>query len=68
MQNTVIVEVSRKVSHPKYGKEIIRTSKFYAHTENPLDIGAQVWIEESKPISKLKRWKVVEVVEKTANK
>lgn len=64
MEKTVVVEVSRKVAHPTYKKEIVRNTKIYAHIEEPVEIGTKVVIEESKPISKLKRWRVVEIIEK----
>jgi small subunit ribosomal protein S17 len=62
MEKTVIVEIPRKVSHPVYKKEIMRTTKIYAHTEEPIEEGTQVVVEETKPISKLKRWRVVDVL------
>lgn len=61
MDKTVVVEVSRKVRHPKYKKYILRKTKVYAHTEQELEVGTKVTVEESKPISKLKRWVVVEI-------
>lgn len=64
MEKTAVVEVSRKVAHPKYKKEIIRKTKIYAHIEEPVEVGVRVTVEESKPISKLKRWKIVEIIEK----
>ena len=61
MNRTVVVLAERRVAHPMYGKIIRRTKKYYAHDENneyaPGDV---VWIEESKPISKLKRWVVTQ--------
>lgn len=63
MQKTVIVEVSRVVAHSKYGKRLTRTKKFYAHTEDPIELDAQVVIEEVKPVSKMKRWRVVEILD-----
>jgi small subunit ribosomal protein S17 len=57
---TVVVLVERKVKHPLYGKIIRRSKKYHAHDEgNEFKPGDMVWIEESKPISKLKRWTVV---------
>lgn len=61
MEKTVVVDVSRKEKHPKYKKYIIRDTKVYAHTEDEIEEGTQVVIEESRPLSKLKRWKVVEI-------
>ena len=61
MKNTVVVEVKRKMRHPKYGKVYERVQKFYAHDDsNALQIGQTVSIVETRPLSKLKRWRVVE--------
>lgn len=60
MQKTVVVKVERTYRHPKYGKVITRAKKFYAHNESaPLEIGDEVQIMETRPLSKLKRWRVV---------
>jgi small subunit ribosomal protein S17 len=64
MTNAVVVTVSRQMPHPKYGKIISKRKKYYAKTENNLNIGDKVVIEESMPISKLIRWVVVERKEK----
>ena len=57
---TVVVKVERKVKHPLYGKIIRRSKKYHAHDEtNEFAIGDIVWLEEHRPISKLKRWTVV---------
>jgi len=62
-QKTVVVEVERRVSHPLYAKIIKRRSRFYAHDEDmKAKIGDTIRIVETRPISKLKRWRVVEVV------
>jgi small subunit ribosomal protein S17 len=61
MEKTVVVEVSRKEKHPKYKKYLKRETKVYAHTEDEIEEGTQVVVEESRPISKLKRWRVVEI-------
>ena len=62
---TVIVRVSRRVPHPQYGKVIQRSSKFAAHDEtNDAHVGDTVRIVETKPISKTKRWRVAEIVER----
>jgi len=64
MQKTISVEVYRMVRHPKYGKYLKRSSIFKAHDEKGLaKEGDVVRIRESKPISKTKRWTLVEVVE-----
>ncbi len=60
---TVVVNVERKVKHPLYGKIIRRSKKYHAHDEgNEYKAGETVRIEETKPISKLKTWKVIERV------
>lgn len=65
MQKTITVEVERRVKHPIYGKFVKKTSKFHAHDEkNECSIGDTVKIMETRPISKSKRWRLVEVVEK----
>jgi small subunit ribosomal protein S17 len=63
MDKTVTVKVTRKMRHEKYGKVIERSKKFYAHDESDaIEIGQRVRIMETRPLSKLKRWRVVEVV------
>ena len=65
MDKTVVVAVERLVKHPLYKKYIKQTSKFKAHdAENTCDIGDKVKIMETRPLSKTKRWRVVEIVEK----
>jgi small subunit ribosomal protein S17 len=65
MVKTITVEVERKVKHPIYGKFVKKTSKFHAHDEkNECTVGDVVRIMESRPLSKTKRWRLVEVVEK----
>jgi small subunit ribosomal protein S17 len=60
MQKTVVVKVERTFRHPKYGKVVTRAKKFYAHHESiPLQVGDEVQIVETRPLSKLKRWRVV---------
>jgi small subunit ribosomal protein S17 len=64
MQKTVTVAVERRVAHPLYGKQMTRTRKYYAHDEeNVAREGDIVRIMETRPLSKLKRWRLVEVVE-----
>ena len=68
MEKTVVVKVVRKVPHTIYKKYINKTKKYYAHDpKNLCGIGDTVIIEESKPISKLKRWRVKKVQEKAIN-
>ncbi|TDH26845.1 30S ribosomal protein S17 [Segetibacter sp. 3557_3] len=65
MDKTVTVAVERKVKHPIYGKFVKKTTKFHAHDEkNECSIGDLVKIMETRPLSKTKRWRLVEVVEK----
>lgn len=59
MQKTVVVEVESIMQHPRYVKTIKRSRKYYAHTEQPLQVGDKVVITETRPLSKLKRWRVV---------
>jgi small subunit ribosomal protein S17 len=63
MDKTVVVRVERRVPHPKYGKIVTKSSKFYAHNdENKAKLGDRVRIIETRPLSKLKRWRVVEIL------
>ena len=65
MDKTVVVAVIERVRHPKYAKFVSRTKKLYAHDEaNDAQIGDRVKVAETRPLSKLKRWRVVEVVER----
>ena len=65
MTKTITVAVERKVKHPMYGKFLKKTTKFHAHDEkNECSVGDTVKIMESRPLSKTKRWRLVEVVEK----
>ncbi|HEY1658071.1 MAG TPA: 30S ribosomal protein S17 [Candidatus Sulfotelmatobacter sp.] len=67
MQKTIVVKVTRKKAHPFYGRVVARNKKFYAHDEkNQAHVGDVVRIEETRPLSKLKRWKLKDVVRKTA--
>ena len=65
MTKTIVVSVERQIKHAKYGKFIKRTSKFMAHDEkNEGNIGDTVRIAETRPLSKNKCWRLVEIVEK----
>jgi small subunit ribosomal protein S17 len=65
MDKSVVVAVERKVKHPKYGKYVNKTSKFVAHDEkNDCNIGDTVKIMESRPLSKIKNWRLVEILER----
>jgi len=67
MQKTIVVEVTRRKSHPFYGRVIARSKKFYAHDEqNSAHVGDVVRLEETRPLSKLKRWRLLEVVRRAA--
>ena len=65
MNNTVVIAIEDNVKHPVYGKIIKHTLKVHAHDENNVcGIGDKVKIMETRPLSKTKRWRVVEVIEK----
>ena len=65
MDKTVVVMVTRKISHPVYRKLVKKTKKYYAHDpQNSCGLGDTVVIEESKPLSRLKRWRVKSIQEK----
>jgi len=65
MDKSIVVAVQRKLKHPKYGKFMQKTTKFMAHDEkNECKEGDTVKITETRPLSKSKRWRLVEVVEK----
>ena len=66
MQKTVVVAVESLTKHGMYQKYIKRTSKFLAHANDPLNIGDRVVIEETRPLSKRKRWNVKEVLERAS--
>ncbi|MCX7883957.1 SSU ribosomal protein S17P [Caloramator quimbayensis] len=65
MEKTIVVAVETKVSHPLYGKTVNRTTKFKAHDENnDAKIGDTVKIMETRPLSRDKRWRLVEIIER----
>jgi len=65
MDKTVVVRIDRQVRHPLYGKTVRRSSKLAAHDEaNDAHVGDTVRVTETRPVSKTKRWRVVEVVER----
>ena len=65
MEKTITVVVERRVKHPIYGKFVKKTTKFHAHDEkNECTVGDTVRIMETRPLSKTKRWRMVEVIEK----
>jgi small subunit ribosomal protein S17 len=67
MQKTIVVRVIRRKSHPLYIRVIAKAKKFYAHDErNEAHVGDVVRLEETRPLSKLKRWRLKEIIRKTA--
>jgi len=67
MAKTIVVEVNRQKAHPFYKRVVKRSKKFYAHDEQgTAKLGDVVKIEETRPLSKLKRWRLKEIVRKTA--
>lgn len=65
MEKSIVVSVERKVKHPKYGKFVKKTTKFVAHDENnDCNIGDTVRIMETRPLSKSKNWRLVEIIER----
>src|SRR5947207_803066 len=67
MRKTIVVEVVRKKAHPFYGRVVSKTKKFYAHdAKNEAHVGDFVRLEETRPMSKLKRWRLKEILKRTA--
>jgi len=65
MDKTAVVAVIERVRHPKYAKFVMRTKRLYAHDEaNDVNIGDRVRLMETRPLSKNKRWRVIEVLER----
>jgi small subunit ribosomal protein S17 len=65
MDKTVVVAVIERIRHPKYGKFMMRTKKLYVHDEaNDAHVGDKVRVMETRPLSKNKRWRLVEVMER----
>lgn len=64
MDKTVVVKLSRRFAHALYGKQVVRTKKVHAHDEQGARVGDVVRIMETRPLSKTKRWRVVEIVER----
>jgi len=65
MDKTVVVSVERLLAHPLYGKQVSRRKKYHAHDEeNEYRVGDVVRIEETRPLSKRKRWRVLELIER----
>src|SRR5579864_9058725 len=65
MDKTAVIGVVERVRHPRYAKTVQRTKRLYAHDQsNDLRVGDRVRVAETRPLSKLKRWRVVEVLER----
>jgi len=65
MQSTIVIAVHDRVRHPRFGKTVQRTKRLYAHDEgNTAKIGDLVRVTETRPLSKLKRWRLTEIVER----
>lgn len=65
MDSTLVVAISERVSHPRYAKTVQRTKKLYVHDEkNEAKIGDRVRVQETRPLSKLKRWRLTEILER----
>ncbi len=65
MDKTVVVAVIERVRHPRYAKTVQRTKRLFAHDEaNDLKVGDRVRVQETRPLSKLKRWRIVQVLER----
>jgi small subunit ribosomal protein S17 len=64
MEKTVVVKIERRVQHPLYGKVVLRSNKFKAHDIIGCDEGDRVEIMETRPISREKRWRVTQILEK----
>jgi small subunit ribosomal protein S17 len=62
MAKTVVVELTRQFAHPLYGKQLTRTRRVKAHNERAAAVGDTVRIMETRPLSKTKRWRVVEII------
>jgi small subunit ribosomal protein S17 len=67
MQKTIVVKVENRYPHPIYSKTVIKTKKYLAHDESETcNIGDKVLVEECRPLSKKKRWKLVQVISKSS--
>jgi small subunit ribosomal protein S17 len=67
MQKTIVVKIENRYSHPMYSKTLIKTKKYLAHDElEACKIGDQVLVEECRPLSKRKRWKLVKILSKSS--
>jgi small subunit ribosomal protein S17 len=67
MQKTIVVKIENRYSHPIYSKTLIKTKKYLAHDElETCNIGDQVLVEECRPLSKRKRWKLIKILSKSS--
>jgi len=67
MDKTITVLVERRVAHPLYGKYVRRSTKVHAHDEqNQCDVGDVVMVEQSRPLSKTKTWRLVKIIERSS--
>jgi small subunit ribosomal protein S17 len=67
MQKTIVVKIENRYAHPMYSKTLIKTKKYLAHDESgECNIGDQVLVEECRPLSKRKRWKLVQILSKSS--
>ena len=67
MEKTVVIKVENRYSHPIYGKIVIKTKKYLVHDENQeCNIGDQVLVQECRPLSKKKHWKLVKIISKSS--
>jgi small subunit ribosomal protein S17 len=65
MEKSIVIAVKQKIKHPIYGKFVNKTSKFMAHDEeNSCNVGDTVKISETRPLSKNKRWRLIEIIER----
>jgi small subunit ribosomal protein S17 len=65
MEKTAVVTVTDRVRHPRYGKTVQRTSRLYVHDEgNEVRVGDRVRVAETRPLSRTKRWRIVEILER----
>ena len=67
MEKTVVIKVENRYPHPIYSKTLVKTKKYLAHDEqNECNIGDQVLVQECRPLSKRKRWKLVKIISKSS--
>jgi small subunit ribosomal protein S17 len=67
MQKTIVVKIENRYQHPMYSKTLVKTKKYLAHDElEQCNIGDQVLVQECRPLSKKKRWKLIEILSKSS--